>query len=85
MEYFFSDRNDPKSRDLYILKQVRRALRFTNRIDDVVELCSQIISDEARLQALQLITTFEHVTAHLLQRVITNFYEKIEGLVFLKY
>ncbi|XP_073989801.1 rab3 GTPase activating protein isoform X1 [Rhodnius prolixus] len=74
----FNDRNDPKSRDLYILKQVRRALRFTNRIDDVVELCSQIISDEARLQALQLITTFEHVTAHLLQRVITNFYEKIE-------
>uniref|UniRef100_A0A0V0G5R9 Putative rab3 gtpase-activating protein non-catalytic subunit n=1 Tax=Triatoma dimidiata TaxID=72491 RepID=A0A0V0G5R9_TRIDM len=73
-----SNRNDPKSRDLHILKQVRRALRTTNRIDDLVDLCSQINTDDVRLQALQLVASFKHVTAHLLQRIITNFYEKIE-------
>ncbi|KAK9507453.1 hypothetical protein O3M35_007305 [Rhynocoris fuscipes] len=73
-----SNRNDPKSRDLHILKQVRRALHSSNRTDDIVDLCSQIVTDDVRLQTLQLVASFKNVTANLLLRIINNFYEKIK-------
>ncbi|KAF6207523.1 hypothetical protein GE061_015969 [Apolygus lucorum] len=70
-----NNKNDPRNRDLYLFKQIKRFLRtsFENSSIEIPELCKQISSDEFKLQVLETAASSKYITPTLMESIIHEF------------
>ncbi|BES87231.1 rab3 GTPase-activating protein [Nesidiocoris tenuis] len=70
-----SNKNDPRNRDIYLFKQVKRLLRtsYENSSVEIPELCKQVSSDEFKLQILEFASSSKHNTPELMEAILTVF------------
>uniref|UniRef100_A0A146KRM5 Rab3 GTPase-activating protein non-catalytic subunit n=2 Tax=Lygus hesperus TaxID=30085 RepID=A0A146KRM5_LYGHE len=71
-----NNKNDPRNRDLYLFKQIKRFLRtsFENSSTEIPELCKQISSDEFKLQVLETAASSKYITPSLMESIINVFH-----------
>ncbi|CAH1407132.1 unnamed protein product [Nezara viridula] len=72
-------KSDPRSRDEHILKQIKRALSNCHG-PEFLQLMTQLITPQAKIQALELAAKAKFITPEILDSAIVGFLEKLKSI-----